>query len=87
MILHFTPNIHFTKLIKTAGKQREFNFRKIKNAEAGLFSIDVADDRGNRIVFKMQQQGAHWRLIEHDLPVWIVNVEEELSQKITEELA
>ena len=85
MILHFTPNIHFTKLVKAAGKLREFNFRKLKNVEPPLFSIDVADDRGNRITFKMQQEGSAWRLQEAELPQWITQVEEELNAKIAEE--
>lgn len=85
MILHFTPNIHFTKLIKAANKLREFNFRKVKGTDGPLFSIDVADDRGNRIIFKMQQEGAQWRIVDHDLPVWIANAEKELNDKIAEE--
>lgn len=85
MILNFTPNIHFTKLIKAADKLREFNFRKIKGVDGPLFSIDVADDRGNRIIFKMQQEGGQWRIIDHDLPMWIANSENELNAKIAEE--
>lgn len=85
MILNFTPNIHFTKLIKAAGKLREFNFRKIKSPDGPLFSIDVADDRGNRITFKMLQEGTAWRLMDNDLPPWIVASEEQLNAKIAEE--
>ena len=85
MILHFTPNIHFTKLIKAANKLREFNFRKIKGTDVPLFSIDVANVHGNRIIFKMQQEGAQWRIVDHDLPVWIANAEKELNDKIAEE--
>ena len=87
MILNFTPNIHFTKLIKAADKLREFNFRKIKGVDGPIFSIDVADDRGNRIIFKMQQEGNVWRLMDNDLPTWIVNAEKELNEKIQEETA
>lgn len=86
MILHFTPNVHFTKLIKAASKLREFNFRKIKGTDGPLFSIDVADDRGNRLIFKMQQEGNNWRIIDQDLPLWIVTAENELSEKIVEEM-
>lgn len=85
MILHFTPNIHFTKLIKAAEKLREFNFRKITSPNGPLFSIDVADDRGNRITFKMVQEGNSWRFVDQTLPAWIVAAEEQLNAKIAEE--
>ena len=85
MILNFTPNIHFTKLIKAAGKLREFNFRRINSPNGPLVSIDVADDRGNRITFKMQQEGNNWRIIDETLPTWIVSAEDQLNAKIAEE--
>ena len=47
MILEFTKNIHFTRLIKAAGRLREFNFRKLPDH---LFHVDVSDERGNRII-------------------------------------
>ena len=57
MQIHFVRNIQFTRLVRADGRLREFNFRKFRG-EGGewLFSIDVADDRGNRIVFRMQKE-------------------------------
>ena len=85
MILNFTPNIHFTKLIKAADKLREFNFRRITSPNGPLFSIDVADDRGNRITFKMQQEGSQWKFMDSALPNWILASEEQINAKIAEE--
>ena len=78
-------NKHFTRLIKAASRLREFNFRKLPSTAGELYHVDVSDDRGNRIIFKMQQEGAQWRIVDHDLPVWIANAEKELNDKIAEE--
>jgi hypothetical protein len=56
MQIHFTKNIQFTKLLKAEGRLREFNFRKVNAPQETLFTIDVCDDRGNRIMFRMQQR-------------------------------
>ena len=45
----------------------------------------MADDRGNRITFKMQQEGSNWRFMDATLPAWIIASEEQLNAKIAEE--
>ena len=83
----FTRNIHFTKLVKTADRLREFNFRLLPGNSNNLFHVDVPDDRGNRIVFKMQKQdNNHWRIVENQLPGWISDNEKRLNDLIEEEL-
>ena len=80
----FTRNIHFTKLVKTTDRLREFNFRFIPSAS--LFHVDVPDDRGNRIVFKMQKlENAQWTIVEQHLPAWITDHEKKLNELITQE--
>lgn len=85
MQLQFTKNVHFTRLLKTADKLREFNFRKVPDAIDQLFHVDVADDRGNRIVFKLRKQDSHWRIANETLPAWIMATENVLNDLITEE--
>ena len=83
----FSRNIHFTKLVKTADRLREFNFRLMPGSSNSLFHVDVPDDRGNRIVFKMQKQESNnWRIVEQQLPNWISDNENRLNELIEEEV-
>jgi hypothetical protein len=85
MQLEFIKNIQFTELIKCAGRLREFNFRKVQSFPEGLFTIDVCDDRGNRLMFKMVKENNHWKLFsEMPLPEWIIEKEAILGE-ISEE--
>ena len=87
MEFQFTKNIQFTRLVKAEGRLREFNFRKFKgdNSEM-LFSVDVVDDRGNRIIFRMRKEGDRWKILPGQLPAWILNNENNLNALIEEEL-
>jgi hypothetical protein len=52
-----------------------------------LFHVDVPDDRGNRIVFKMQkQEDSHWKIVDQQLPPWISDYEKNLNDLIVEEV-
>lgn len=89
MQIHFTKIIHFTRLIKAGGRLREFNLRKLQQPGKEIFSIDTVDDRGNRIIFRMEKEGnGPWNIIPADqpLPAWIPEVETKLREKIEEEL-
>lgn len=87
MISKIDRNIHFTRLVKVADRLREFNFRKIKGASNNLFHIDVPDERGNRIMFKMQQENSNnYRIIDQQLPQWVSATENMLHDVITEEM-
>jgi hypothetical protein len=87
MKLQFFKNIQFTKLIKAEGRLREFNFRKYGNAlQKSLYSVDVTDDRGNRIVFDMCKQEDDWRIAQTQLPVWILENENQFRQLIESEV-
>jgi hypothetical protein len=87
MEFQFLKNIQFTRLVKAEGRLREFNFRKFKgeNSEI-LFSVDVVDDRGNRIIFRMRRESDKWRILPAQLPAWILNNENNLNSLIEEEL-
>jgi len=83
----FVRNIHFTKLVKTADRLREFNFRMLPGTSNSSMHVDVPDDRGNRIVFKMsREEGNQWRISEPHLPVWVLDSEKKLNDLIEEEL-
>jgi hypothetical protein len=88
MNFSFVRNIHFTKLVKTADRLREFNFRMLPGTSNSSIHVDVPDDRGNRIIFKMHKEdGSQWRIVEHHLPVWVLDSEKKLNDLIEEELS
>ena len=84
----FTKNIQFTRLVKADGRLREFNFRKYR-ADDGefLFSVDVVDDRGNRILFRMRKDDGMWKIVAAPLPAWVTGNEKVFDELIEEELA
>lgn len=87
MTTTFIKNIQFTKLIKVDGRLREFNFRKMTNAAGMQFSVDVSDDKGNRIMLWLQKENGNWNIQEPStLPAWILKQESILHQLIEEEL-
>lgn len=84
----FVRNIHFTKLVKTDDRLREFNFRMLPGTSNSSMHVDVPDDRGNRIIFKMSRQDSNqWRIAEPYLPSWILDNEKQLNDLIEEELS
>jgi hypothetical protein len=82
----FIKNIQFTRMLKAEGRLREFNFRKLSGLQEGLFTIDVVDDRGNRIMFRMQKDDHGWKIVPQPLPDWIAKSERQLNDLIEEEL-
>ena len=89
MQLTFIKNIQFTKLIKADGRLREFNFRRYNsdNQQPAIFSVNVVDNRDNRIIFEMKQEDSIWKIIKQpSLPVWIVQNENNFHESIEEEL-
>jgi hypothetical protein len=86
MQVHFIRNIQFSKLVKADGRQREFNFRKSNGLQEGLFTVDVSDDRGNRIIFHMQKEDGVWKIVKQQLPPWIWENEANFHTLIEEEM-
>ena len=87
MNFNFIRNVHFTKLVKTADRLREFNFRMLPGTSNSSMHVDVPDDRGNRIVFRMSRhEGNYWRIDQQPLPNWILDNEKKLNDLIEEEL-
>jgi hypothetical protein len=87
MQIHFTKVVHFTRLIKAGGRLREFNFRKLRQLEEEIFSVDTVDDRGNRILFYMRKDNSsNWSISPQPLPTWVVENEAKLNEHILDEL-
>ena len=86
MKLEYVRNVQFTRLVKINGQLKEINFRKSNTTNEGIFTVDVIDDRSNRIIFYMQKDD-QWKIITENLPAWIVNEESSLNDIIVEELA
>ncbi|MFI5188210.1 MAG: hypothetical protein ACHQF0_15880 [Chitinophagales bacterium] len=79
-------NIQFSRLVKTEGRLREFNFRKSNPNGTTLFFVDVTDDRSNRILFQMQKNNESWKIQPQLLPDWILKNENKLHELIEDEL-
>ncbi len=86
MQVRFIKNIQFTKLLKAEGRQREFNFRKPNGRGEGTFTVDVVDDRGNRLIFRMEKEDNTWKIVPQPLPSWVLEMEGKLNELIEDEL-
>jgi hypothetical protein len=79
-------NIQFSKLVKTEGRLREFNFRKSNPNGKVLFFVDVTDDRSIRIIFQMIKDNDSWKIQPQLLPDWIIKNEIKFHELIEDEL-
>jgi hypothetical protein len=76
---------YFSKIIKTEDRNREFNFRQLANGTDVRYSIDVPDEKGNRITFSMYRNAeGNWKTSAQILPIWIHNAETALGIAIEE---
>ncbi len=83
MHINFSKIVHFTRLIKAGGRLREFNFRKVTVEGEEIFNADTVDDRGNRILFRMQKKDGKWILSPLQiLPQWITENEDKFNSEI-----
>ena len=63
---------YFSKVIKAGERQREFNFRQTSNNDETRYSVDVPDDKGNRVMFSMYKNAeGMWKTSAQLLPLWI----------------
>jgi len=86
MLVQFNKNIQFTKLVKADARLREFNFRRVNGLHEATFTIDVSDDRGNRLMFRLQKNDGIWVIQDQQVPAWIREVEQNFHDIIEEEL-
>jgi len=85
-MIQFVKMIQFTRLVKAEGRLREFNFRKMRNPDEEQFSVNVCNERGDRILFNMQKKDNGWRIQSTELPKWILQNENRLNEAIEDEL-
>ena len=76
------PHIQFTHLIKAGGQLHEFNFRRSVGTEGPLFTVDVADQRGDRHYIVFRFEADRWLLRSKMLPGWIEEVIPQIQQAI-----
>ena len=76
---------YFSKVIKAGDKLREFNFRQSSMNDNGRYTVDVPDDKGNRIMFSIYKNAdAEWKVAAQLMPMWVHNAESELAVAIEE---
>lgn len=81
----FNKIVHFTRLIKINGRLREFNYRKNNNAGSYVFDVDTADDRGNRLFFRLLKEDNEWQLTSKmSMPEWVTDNRELLITELEE---
>lgn len=86
MKLVAVKNIQFSKLIKINGRLKEFNFRKPNRNDNSNFTVDVLDERGDRIIFHMEKVDEKWTIVQGEIPSWIHGKEDELNEEIMKDL-
>ena len=84
--MQFVKMVQFTRLVKAEGQLREFNFRKLKTDGLPLFTVNVCNERGDRIIFEMQKNDADWKINSSEIPKWILQSESNIGAVIEDEL-
>ncbi|MBX9783552.1 MAG: hypothetical protein K2X48_09690 [Chitinophagaceae bacterium] len=79
-------NLQFTRHIKAEGRLREFNFTRHTGLREGLFTVDVVDDRSNRLIFEMKRINNTWMITQTSLPQWVLSCNTLLHEAIETEL-
>jgi hypothetical protein len=78
-------NVAFSKIIKLGNRLREFNFRKLPASEN--FAVDVADDKGKRILFRLHKNfEGSWTIQGENLPAWLEFSQSLLGETIEKEI-
>ena len=78
-------NISFSKVIKLGDRLREFNFRRIPGSDN--YSINVSDDKGQRILFNLLKSSeSSWVIEGQNLPLWLQFSESVLGAAIAEKV-
>ena len=88
MHLEFSRMIQFSLLVKAGGRVREFNFRKLKNPGEEQLTVNVCDERGDRIHFGMsKREDGGWRISSGRPPAWITTNEAGIGEAVAQELS
>ncbi len=88
MQVRFVKMIQFSRQFKAGDRQREFNFRKLNSPDSNAFSVNVSDERGNRILFTMEKIDNEWKIVPvKQLAPWVLSSENKLHEVIEDELS
>jgi hypothetical protein len=78
---------YFSKVIKAGERLREFNFRQISANGDARYSVDVPDDKGNRVMFNMYKSAeGEWKTSAQLVPLWVQAAENALADAIEENM-
>jgi hypothetical protein len=78
---------YFSKVIKAGDRLREFNFRLLSQGADMQYHVDVPDEKGNRVIFRMSRNDdGNWKPDASILPAWIVNAEDQLNDVLREQM-
>jgi hypothetical protein len=76
---------YFSKIIKAGERLREFNFRQTYINDDSRYTVDVPDDKGNRIIFSIYRNAeSEWKVAAQLMPIWVHNAEADLAIAIQE---
>lgn len=84
--MQFVKMIQFTLLVKADGRLREFNFKKLRDPAEESFSVNVCNDRGDRVFFNMYKKDNGWKVQPGELPTWVMQNEKKLQEAVEDEL-
>jgi hypothetical protein len=78
-------NISFSRIIKLGDRLREFNFRKVPGTNN--YTVNVTDDKGQRILFTLRKNvEGSWMMEGVNLPLWLQFSESRLGGEIEENI-
>jgi hypothetical protein len=74
---------YFSKVMKAGERMREFNFRLASANDDSRYTVDVPDDKGNRVIFSMYKNAdGEWKIAAQLMPLWIHEAENQLADAI-----
>lgn len=74
---------YFSKALKAGGRLREFNFRLLSPQDPFCYRVDVADEKGDRLLFELRgKDGGTWVVTGTSLPSWASEAEAALGEAV-----
>jgi hypothetical protein len=78
---------HFKSSIRTPDGFLNFYFNRIQTGVRDRYVLSTVRRNGTAIIFHMEEECGKWMVLRNDdMPAWVIDIEEQLSQKITEHL-
>jgi hypothetical protein len=78
---------HFKSSIRTPDGFLNFYFNYIETAAGPRYHLSTVVRNGKAIIFHMEEESGKWMVLRNgDMPAWVIDIEKQLSQKITEHI-